>query len=48
MEMKFSEWRARKHEREEHMAGQGERSTVDLSKELADEQPELGWQSDLE
>ena len=36
------------HKREEPMAGQGKRSAVDLSEELADEQPELGWQSDLE
>ena len=36
------------HEREERVAGQGERSTIDLSEELADEQPELSWKVNLE
>ena len=29
------------------MAGQGERLTIDLSEELAYEQPELGWKVNL-
>jgi len=48
IETQFSEWSARMHQREERMAGHGKRSTVDLSEELADEQPELGWELNLE
>ena len=48
IKMQFAEWGALMHEREEPMAGQGERSTVDLSEKPADEQPKLGWKINLE